>query len=63
MVHNILIEKYFSRTTPKNTTIKIYLSFTIVKQILGRQQTSSAITHFRLSEPPTPLRGTQFEKK
>ena len=39
-----------------------HTNFNSYTQILGRQQNSSAITHFRLSEPHTPLRGTQFEK-
>jgi hypothetical protein len=57
----MLIERCFSITL-KSTVIRSDLSFTLVHTDFGQPLILSAFTHFRLSEPLTPLRGTQFEK-
>jgi hypothetical protein len=53
----MLTEKYFLR----NDTLKLIFHLHSWTQILDRQYNCSAITHFRLSEPDTPLWNPDWE--
>ena len=62
MVLTVPIEHYFLRLTLKNTIFNTDLLFILVPTNFGPPINSSAITHFRLSEYLTLLRGTHFDK-